>query len=284
MRSLRLNCHPFLHVQASHQDLQVCCNHHVFPTCPTGNEATSVNITFKSSKPPQSFTLSVQCDDPVSAIKFQLASQPRAPPADAQRLLLKGKALADNKLLREYNVKDGDTINLMVKPGFDWDPTKTAFPVLSEPDRRPSPEPGMSSSISLPKLTTGFRHTRTPSIVLSPSPSVASLEPESKPQDINLTLDTSTIPTGLLSPVTRSSFQATISESEFWGRLLSFLRCVCMPLIAQYTNEPNRSEFTNENDALVAFEDFLRASKGAMTASEIARIRDCVGVVGMAGT
>lgn len=46
----------------------------------------------------------------------------------------------------------------------------------------------------------------------------------------------------------------------------------------------DRAEFTTENDALIAFEDFLRASKGTLSASEIARIRDHVGVVGMAGT
>lgn len=45
-----------------------------------------------------------------------------------------------------------------------------------------------------------------------------------------------------------------------------------------------RAEFPNEGDALIAFEDFLRASKGGMTANEIAKIRDHVGVVGMAGT
>lgn len=39
-----------------------------------------------------------------------------------------------------------------------------------------------------------------------------------------------------------------------------------------------------EADVLTAFEDFLRASKGSLTASQIAKIRDQVGVVGMAGT
>lgn len=45
-----------------------------------------------------------------------------------------------------------------------------------------------------------------------------------------------------------------------------------------------RTEFPSQEDALIAFEDFLRASKGTLTASEIAKIRDQVGVVGMAGT
>jgi UV excision repair protein RAD23 len=33
-----------------------------------------------------------------------------------------------------------------------------------------------------------------------------------------------------------------------------------------------------------AFEDYLAASKGVLTASEIAKIRDSVGFTGMAGT
>ena len=60
----------------------------------------------------------MQPTDTIQAIKAQLASEAGAPPADVQRLLLKGKALADAKLLKEYDVKDGDTVNLMVKPGF----------------------------------------------------------------------------------------------------------------------------------------------------------------------
>lgn len=237
---------------------------------------TTISITFKSLKPACAFTLPVQSTDTISDIKSRLASQLRAPPADAQRLLLKGKALVDTKLLKEYDVKDGDTINLMVKPGFDWDPTtKTSFPTMAPLDID-----------SATKLAAPHRHTRTPSIVLSPSPSLASLEPEGnvKPQDITLTLDTSTIPTASLSPAMRSSYQTTISEPAFWSRLLSFLRypfsCARMPTSLTLS----RAEFPNEGDAFVAFEDFLRASKGGMTASEIAKIRDHVGVVGMAGT
>lgn len=46
----------------------------------------------------------------------------------------------------------------------------------------------------------------------------------------------------------------------------------------------SRSEFINESDAVHAFEDYLRASKGSLTANEIAKIRDHTGIVGMAGT
>ncbi|KAG1729131.1 hypothetical protein EDB19DRAFT_1939123 [Suillus lakei] len=233
---------------------------------PSTPPAASISITFKSTKPPQSFTLAVQPTDTVSEVKALLASQPNAPSAEAQRLLLKGKALADAKLLKEYGVKEGDTINLMLKPGFEWDPTKAPSSDTSPVKMKPSNLPEIQTP--QPKLATGHRHTRTPSIVLSPSPSIVSLEPEGKPHDIDLTLDTSLLPTASISRAARSSYQTVISEPPFWDRLYSFLR----------------TEFSNDSDALVAFEDFLRASKGGLTASEIAKIRDHVGVVGMAGT
>jgi len=159
----------------------------------------------------------VQPTDTISEVKASLASQPHAPPAEAQRLLLKGKALADTKLLKEYGVKEGDTINLMLKPGFDWDPANVSSPS--------KPPPKMTLS-ALPEIQVQVPqgHRRTPSIVLSPSPSVVSLEQESKPHDIDLTLDTSFIPTASMSPAARSTYQAVISEPGFWDRLYSFLR------------------------------------------------------------
>ena len=45
-----------------------------------------------------------------------------------------------------------------------------------------------------------------------------------------------------------------------------------------------RAEFSSQTDAITAWEDFLRASKGTLSVSEIAKIRDAVGVMGMAGT
>ena len=43
-------------------------------------------------------------------------------------------------------------------------------------------------------------------------------------------------------------------------------------------------EFPNPSDAATAWEDFFRASKGSLSVSEIARIRDKIGVIGMGGT
>jgi len=225
----------------------------------------TLQITFKSLKPPFSVTIPVSPADSISSIKTQIAAQPRAPPADAQRLLLKGKALADAKLLKEYNVQDGDAINLMVKPGVEWDPTKSQEPppslLLSG---APIPETA-SLSPTPPEKRRG--HGRIPSVVLSPTPT----SPLVKPQDIQLvdadgfTLSAD-MPAEPSSP--QSSYRVTVSQPEYWEKLLSFLR----------------SEFPNRGDASIAFEDYLASSKGHLTANEIAKIRDFVGVIGMSGT
>jgi len=123
--------------------------------------------------------------------------------------LLKGKALADAKLLKEYNVKDGDIVNLMIKPGHTWDPNAvTTSESMSTPDN----------------LKAG--HTKIPSVVLSPSPSSVSLSSEyNKPQDINLTLDTSTISTAS-AEITNTAYHTTISDPAFWQELLILLEYV----------------------------------------------------------
>ena len=46
----------------------------------------------------------------------------------------------------------------------------------------------------------------------------------------------------------------------------------------------DRLEFSNEDDAANAFETFLLGTKGSLTPSAIAKIRDTVGIMGMAGT
>jgi len=84
--------------------------------------------------------------------------------------------------------------------------------------------------------------------------------------DITLTLDNA--PNPMSSTEDISLYHATLASPEFWNRLNLFLK----------------SQFESETDALHVFEDFLRASKGALTANEIAKIRDHVGVIGMAGT
>ena len=162
----------------------------------------------------------MQPTDTIADIKAQLAAVPGAPPADVQRLLVKGKVLADGKLLKEYDVKDGDTVNLMVKPGFHWDPTAvkekaTPEPAVASNDANPPPITLVPEQKDA-KTRTG--HARIPSVVLSPSPSLSPIADE-KIVDIPLTLDTSNLSTKLPD----TSYHKTISQPEFWERLYAFL-------------------------------------------------------------
>ena len=42
-------------------------------------------------------------------------------------------------------------------------------------------------------------------------------------------------------------------------------------------------QFESQDDSAAAFEAFVIGAKGSLTASEIAKIRDTVGIIGMAG-
>jgi ubiquitin-like protein 4 len=190
----------------------------------THTYTASISITFKSAKPPASYTLSVQPTDTVASIKAQLAAATNAPPPDAQRLLLKGKALADSKLLKEYTVKDGDTVNLIVKPGVDWDPTKpkeeTKPAVVLSPTPTRMPTDHKPGDLNLGGSSSGRKgHSRIPSVVLSPSPSNES--PGVVEKDILLTLDR--IPSPAQSEDI-SSFGVSIANPEFWEKLWAFLK------------------------------------------------------------
>lgn len=171
-------------------------------------------MTFKSLKPPALYTLSIHTTDSIADIKAQLAAQPAAPPADAQRLLLKGKALVDTKLLQEYNVKDKDTINIAIKPGVTWDPTKP--PILSS-ESMPDTIKIVAPAPQHPQ-TPKRGHQRIPSVVLSPSPSGESQIAE---KDILLTLDNTSSSVAVES---LSTYGQTVAKPEFWQHLYDFLK------------------------------------------------------------
>lgn len=188
----------------------------------------SLSLVFKSLKPPASYTLNVQPTDTISAIKSQLAALPSAPPADAQRLLLKGKALADGKLLKEYSIKDGDTLNLVIKPGANWDPTAPPSTTTTTDASMATQSKGFGSGTldPNPKTSAKGKHGRIPSVVLSPSPTPGS--PNAQEKDILLTAENDPVPDIPLSPDATSTYHQTISKPEFWQKLLSFLQYVAI--------------------------------------------------------
>jgi len=232
------------------------------------SSSETISVTFKVAKPPKTFTLSkVSPADPISDIKAQLSGQPGAPPADAQRLLLRGKALADGKLLKEYSIKDGDVVNLMLRPGFEWDWDAVHAPAKPTPSK--DKDSDAPSRLEVGGKTPARKHSRIPSVVLSPSPnsSHTSLPLVDAPGDIQLTLDAPGSEMDGAAGDKLDSYHQKIASPQFWDRMYEFLR----------------AEFVNPEDARSAFEAFFVGSKGQLSPNEIAKIRDTVGVMGMGG-
>ena len=246
-----------------------------------------MNLTIKSSKPPVSFTIQVSPIETIATIKDLVAASPGGPPHDVQRLLFKGKALADGKLLKEYSISDGDTVNIMTKPGYVWEaPTpKPSDPIPPPPSalqvrnmdtlaipmeetERIDPLHKRSGSRSGSRSHSRSNSINIPDLVLSPTPQNSSPMVLDSPQPVLLTVDSAAVSTPTTAPGSVSSYQKTMSQPSFWANLYGFLK----------------KEFDNRDDAATAFEDFLLASKGNLTAHQIAAIRDAVGVHGMAGT
>lgn len=125
----------------------------------------AITLTIKSSKPPLLFTLKCSSTATIQKLKSLLAeSESTAPPPANQRWLLKGKAMGDAKLLREFEgIKDGDVINLMVKAGapavpeltLTTDTTEKSIPALSLVIPPPAAETkvdSFSSRLASPQL------------------------------------------------------------------------------------------------------------------------------------
>ncbi|GAA5989457.1 hypothetical protein JCM10908_000482 [Rhodotorula pacifica] len=105
---------------------------------------TLYTLTLKSLKPPLALPLSASPTSTIGDLKAQLAREHagKAPSPEKQRWILKGKAMGDNKLLKEFAVAPppGETvINLMItkaaatsKPVVgDADPEEAGAPVRS---------------------------------------------------------------------------------------------------------------------------------------------------------
>lgn len=189
-----------------------------------------------------------------------MAAQAGAPPADAQRLLLKGKALADAKLLKEYDLADGAVVHLMIKPGAIASPPAPApapaAPVAVDAAAAAADVAPPPSSLSATPVSR-HGHQRTPSLTITTPQEGAS--PTEVPSEYAFTSNSE-----LASPVSSRAFHETASNPEFWTKV--FQLC--------------ESEFAHEDDARTVFDTFLVAMKGRLSASESAKIRDVVGVAG----
>ncbi|KAJ7275594.1 hypothetical protein C8J57DRAFT_1177257, partial [Mycena rebaudengoi] len=108
----------------------------------------------------------------------QGTTRARVPPADIQRLL-EGKALADNKLLREYSTKDGDTLNLLVKPSTGRGRQHIPSAVLGPSPSAVAPPSDLPSSGSSSPSTHSRQNSTTRDITLTLDDLLAYLGPPS---------------------------------------------------------------------------------------------------------
>ncbi|CED83420.1 Ubiquitin domain [Phaffia rhodozyma] len=208
----------------------------------------SITLTVKSLKPALVYHLSnVSLSDPISSLKSQLAAQPDAPPPSHQRLLLKGKALADSKLLKEYDIVDGASLVLMIKagwiPGGDSSAQSSAASgeIKSE---EPPVDPTAKSAIPTLTISTDTSSTAIPlPTTTQPSASAHDLHPA------------------------EASFHARLADPAFWQALHTF----------------GLGQFEKEQDAEGFWEGCLLGLKSRMTESEVARARDTTGITGMGG-
>ncbi|KAL7409505.1 hypothetical protein BDY24DRAFT_402877 [Mrakia frigida] len=221
-----------------------------------GASSDTISLTIKSLKPPLTFSLpAVSLSDTIASLKDLLLSTypSTAPPPSHQRLLLKGKALADTKLLKEYISSSGEavTLNLMVKAGWIQPSSSDAAAPST------SSLPAINTSIPAPTTpetqTAGGSPSRPltpiPTLTLTPSPDLNSFH----------THPTSTSPS--------HSPHATLANPKFWVELLAFLK----------------GKYAKEEEAEAAWETFLRSQKGGMSPGEVAMARDETGVFGMGG-
>jgi hypothetical protein len=116
----------------------------LFSTC-----SEPFSLTVKSLKPALSFTVQIAPSDSIQQLKANVASSSStAPRAEFQRLLLKGKALADAKLVKEYGIAEGATVNMVLKPKEPV-PQPGAIPSLTISDADPAAE-GTTSTSAFP--------------------------------------------------------------------------------------------------------------------------------------
>ncbi|WVR04082.1 hypothetical protein IAU60_001081 [Kwoniella sp. DSM 27419] len=227
----------------------------------------TVSLTVKSLRPSLSLTISAQLTDSVSDLKAQIAkSTDSAPSADSQRLLLKGKALTDSKLLKEYDIADGAILHLMIKA-----PASAAAASTSSSSAPTPANPGLSTSEATfphPPGGSSAAPASTPAPpALTITTSVDSDSAAGTQRPLTVT-DASAPPLGPQAQVSSATYHTTIADPQFWQKI----HALCV------------SEFAYEEEADSAWETFLTAMKGKLSAGEAAKIRDVVGVSGMGGS
>ncbi|PLW47295.1 hypothetical protein PCASD_02632 [Puccinia coronata f. sp. avenae] len=252
------------------------------PPAPLTTETNATNsepikITIKSLKPPLTFSIACSPSSTISELKQLLCqSDSSAPPVDAQRLVYKGKALVDSKLLKEYEaIQTGETIHLIIKPD-------SAAAQLASSERPSSVivEPGTPiSEKTLANATAGSASAKDgeqkltmkiPKITMEVDGSDSSEQPF-----ISRSRSGSVHTNPIYSPHLgiSESFKTVVTSDQFWIGARQFLE-------SQFAGPVDGP---GEANARQLWEHWFNSSKEWLSPSEIARIREATGISGMAG-
>ena len=247
---------------------------------------TVYNLTIKSLKPPLALALAASPTATIGDLKARLAEQypGQAPAAETQRWILKGKAMGDNKLLKEFAVAPKDTvINLMI--------TKAAPP--SAPSLR-SPAPAAAADpedVAAPRAPPSPKSpkspTNIPELTLSEPDPVTGHARRSSVSLTNFDLPLSSSPTQAEHPSGESSsLLAGVAATDFWLDV----RRVCEEKFgpseggsssssAASSSDNNR----NRADAQKVWEAMFAGARDWISPSQKALIREQVGYSAMGG-
>lgn len=246
---------------------------------------TTVTLSIKSTKPALAYTLTCSTTSSIATLKEQLHTEQKggAPPPDAQRWVLNGKALADNKLLSEYDIAEGAKIFLMVSKG--WTPLESAgagakdapavgqaIDIPNVPSPLPLPSPALEAPSSIKPASRG--HIRVPSLQLERADSFDSTGSGSA--------NRSTSPT--LIPLDDYISKPNAPHPAPAGVSAAFLDTITSPSLWTDTHAMLIERFKGDEEAArKVFEAWFGSTKIWLTPSQISKIRDETGITGMAG-
>ncbi|GAA6063676.1 hypothetical protein JCM10212_000412 [Sporobolomyces blumeae] len=252
----------------------------------------AIQLTIKSTKPPMSFTISALPTSTISSLKQQLASSSPSnegpcPPPESQRWILKGKAMGDQKLLKEFDVQDGSVINLMVTKASA---TSTAAAASASASTRAPPGDPTDADPADPSLATSStsptRQAPTvPSLTLS-EPSTASSTSASAPSGtttvpLSPALDSLPLSSTVSNRATTSSieahssasYRAQIASPQLWKEIRDVIE-------ARFARDGRAA---NEGEAQQAWEGMLAGCREWIEPGQKALIREEVGYSAMGG-
>ncbi|GAA5962066.1 hypothetical protein JCM8115_002903 [Rhodotorula mucilaginosa] len=246
---------------------------------------TVYNLTIKSLKPPLALALAASPTATIGDLKARLAEQypGQAPAAETQRWILKGKAMGDNKLLKEFAVAPKDTvINLMitkVPPSAPSLRSPAAAAAATDPEdvaaAAPRAPPSPKSPTNIPELT------------LSEPDPVTGHARRSSVSLTNFDLPLSSSPTQSEHPSGESSsLLAGVAATDFWLDI----RRVCEEKFGpsdgpSSSSAASSSSDNNRNraDAQKVWEAMFAGARDWISPSQKALIREQVGYSAMGG-